>query len=282
MSSLVFFLVMLAAVTHASWNFFSKKISGDLVSFWVGSICVDLVLLPVTIYIIYRQGFNFAGSIPIMISAIAHAIYYFTLFSSYRLGDISAVYPIARGSGIAITTLIATCFLHDTISNLGLLGIILIILGVLLIGFSGKLTRNNIKSYGFALLTGLTTAAYSLADSRGAGMNHPIVCINVMSMTSLIAVAPLVFRHGVQQTLIKSADKLKYAPAIGLGSLGTYLIIMFAFSLSDQASCIVALRECSVVIGSILGFLILKEKPTLKKIIGIVLITCGLILIKMV
>lgn len=282
MSSLVFFLVMLAAVTHASWNFFSKKISGDLTSFWIGSMCVDLVLLPITIYIISKQGFNFTGAIPILISAIAHSVYYFTLFSSYKFGDISAVYPIARGSGIAITTLIAICFLQDEISNRGLMGIALIISGVLLIGFSGKLTKSSIKGYGFALLTGLTTAAYSLADSRGAGMNHPIVCINVMSITSLIVIMPFVFRHGIQQTLEKSRDKIKYAPIIGLGSLGTYLIIMFAFSLSDQASCIVALRECSVIIGSILGFVILKEKPTPKKILGIILITCGLILIKMV
>ena len=56
---------------------------------------------------------------------------------------------------------------------------------------------------------------------------------------------------------------------------------MYAFSLSNHASYIVALRECSVILASILGFVVLKEKPTKQKIIGIILITAGLVLIKM-
>ncbi len=67
---------------------------------------------------------------------------------------------------------------------------------------------------------------------------------------------------------------------IGFGGVGTYILILFAFTF-DQASYVVALREFSVVIASILGFLFLKEKPTLFKVAGIILITAGLFLIKL-
>ena len=133
----------------------------------------------------------------------------------------------------------------------------------------------------FAFLCGITIAGYSLADSRSAGFNHPVVSLNVMSITSLLLVSPIAFRKGFAKTVRENLDHLLYAPIIGLGSLGTYLIIMFAFSLSNHASYIVALRECSVILASILGFVVLKEKPTKQKIIGIILITIGLVLIKL-
>lgn len=278
---MVFFLVLLAAVTHAGWNFFAKKISGNLPTFWLGSMCIDLVLLPFTIVIIARNGFNFQGAVPILISAVFHCFYYITLFNSYKFGDISAAYPISRGTGVAVTALIAVFVLKDYVSGLGWAGIILIVSGILTVGLSNTMTKEDIKSCLFAFLTGLTIAGYSLADSRSAGLNHPVVSLNIMSITSLILVAPVAFRKGFEKTVRENRDHLPYAPVIGLGSMGTYLIIMYAFSLSSHASYIVALRECSVIIASILGFIVLKEKPTPQKIIGIIFITVGLVLIKL-
>ena len=281
MSSFVFFLVILAAVAHASWNFLSKKISGNLPVFWLGSMCINMVLLPFTIVIIARNGFNWQGAIPILTSATFHCFYYITLFNSYKFGDISAAYPISRGTGVALTALVAVFVLHDYVSATGWTGILLIVSGILTVGLSNTMTKEDITSCLFAFLTGITIAGYSLADSRSAGFNHPIVCINVMSITSFILVYPVAFRKGFGKTVRENLDHLPYAPVIGLGSLGTYLIIMFAFSLSNHASYIVALRECSVILASILGFVVLKEKPTKQKIIGIILITIGLVLIKL-
>ena len=278
---MVFFLVLLAAVAHASWNFLSKKISGNLPIFWLGSMCINLVLLPFTIVIICRNGFNWNGAVPILISALFHCCYYITLFNSYKFGEISAAYPISRGTGVALTALVAVFALHDYVSGIGWCGIILIVSGILTVGLSNTMTKEDITSCLFAFLTGITIAGYSLADSRSAGLNHPVVSLNVMSITSLVLVSPIAFRKGFSKTVRENLDHLPYAPVIGLGSLGTYLIIMYAFSLSNHASYIVALRECSVIIASILGFTILKEKPTPQKIIGIILITVGLVLIKL-
>ena len=184
MSSFVFFLVILAAVAHASWNFLSKKISGNLPVFWLGSMCINMILLPFTIVIIARNGFNWQGAIPILTSATFHCFYYITLFNSYKFGDISAAYPISRGTGVALTALVAVFVLHDYVSAIGWAGILLIVSGILTVGLSNTMTKEDITSCLFAFLTGITIAGYSLADSRSAGFNHPIVCINVMSITS--------------------------------------------------------------------------------------------------
>ena len=278
---MVFFLVLLAAIAHASWNFLSKKISGNLPIFWLGSMCINMVLLPFTIVIICRNGFNWHGAVPILISSSFHCCYYITLFNSYKFGDISAAYPISRGTGVALTALVAVFALHDYVSGIGWCGIVLIVSGILTVGLSNTMTKEDIKSCLFAFLCGITIAGYSLADSRSAGFNHPVVSLNVMSITSLLLVSPIAFRKGFGKTVRENLDHLPYAPVIGLGSLGTYLIIMYAFSLSNHASYIVALRECSVILASILGFVVLKEKPTRQKIIGIILITIGLVLIKL-
>ena len=201
MSTTVFFLVLLAAIAHASWNFLSKKISGNLPIFWLGSMCINMVLLPFTIVIIYRNGFNWHGAIPILISSSFHCCYYITLFNSYKFGDISAAYPISRGTGVALTALVAVFALHDYVSGIGWCGIILIVSGILTVGLSNTMTKEDIKSCLFAFLCGITIAGYSLADSRSAGFNHPVVSLNVMSITSLLLVSPIAFRKGFAKTV---------------------------------------------------------------------------------
>lgn len=281
MTTFVFFLVIIAAVTHAGWNFVSKKISGNLLTFWIGTMFVDMCFLPFSIIYTIDHGFNFQGLIPMLVSAGAHSLYYIALFDSYKFGDISAAYPIARGTGVAGTAVISILLFHEAVSHQGILGITFIVTGIILVGMTKNITRSEIKTYIFSICTGICIFLYSVADSKGAGTNHPIVYLNFMSIISLLPVAHLAFKDGIRTSLTKNRGNLKYGPILGIGSLGTYLIILFAFSLSDKASYIVALRECSVIIASVLGFIFLKEKPTPQKIIGIILITAGLVMIKL-
>lgn len=282
MTTLVFILVIMAAFTHAGWNFCSKKIKGNLTVYWLGSMSINIVLFPVTAVLIFREGINPEGFIPIFISCFFHAFYYLTLFDSYKFGDISTAYPISRGTGVGAAAFVSIVFLHEQVSGYGLAGILTIVSGILIMGFSSGFSKKNLECYIYAILTGLAVAGYSLADSRSSYYNHPIVVLNLMSTISLLMVTPFAFRKGFRAAIAENLEHLKYGPIIGLGSLGTYLIILFAFSLSDQASYIVALREFSVVIASVLGFVFLKEKISFYKISGILLITAGLFLIKAV
>ena len=281
MQTFVFLLVLFAAFTHASWNFFSKKISGDFTLFWFGLAGANILMIPFSIYFIYKSGFSSEAVIFILISAAAHSLYYYTLLYSYKNGDISTAYPIARGIGVAGTASISVLFLGETVSLNGGTGIAAILAGVFFIGMSripGQILHK--KAYYFAIITGCFIFTYSLADNRGANICHPVVYINIIDLICASVLAFFAFPDGIKKSFTKLKSNLRDTIIIGLGSSGTYILILFAFTF-EKASYIVALRESSVVIGSLMGFFFLKEKPTYYKITGIILITAGLFLLKL-
>lgn len=135
-------------------------------------------------------------------------------------------------------------------------------------------------SYGQALVVGVIISAYSILDKHAVGVIHPVVYISGMFTVTAALLAPYVL--GSQRAACAYAWRhlQAYVVLIGLGSIGTYLMILFAFRLGP-VGYIVATREFSVVVASLLGFAVLKERLTRRKILGILAITLGLILIKL-
>jgi uncharacterized membrane protein len=97
-------------------------------------------------------------------------------------------------------------------------------------------------------------------------------------LAALFLTPYVIRRHRLALTDALKTHK-KHVLLIGLGSIGTYLIILFAFRI-EKLAYIVAVREFAVISGAVLGFTVLKENLTIKKIIGIIAITAGMILIK--
>jgi len=265
---------------HALWNFAAKKVSGNFTVFWYGHYIVSALHFIYTAYLLATIGFNREGLPFLLISATAHLVYYIMFLYTYSKSDISSVYPIARGTGVAGTSLVSYFFFHETISSVAAMGIASVFTGIMFIGFSSYRNQKlDKKTFCVALLTGVTIVIYSLTDKQGVARINPSMYIN---LTNLIALTPMVFlanRKGVKESFSVFRANIKPAMIIGFGSVGTYLIILYAMTL-ERASYIVSMREFSVVIGSFLGFIFLKEKPTVLKIIGILCVTAGLILIK--
>ena len=129
MKLFVFLLILLSAFTHALWNFFAKKASGNFPVLWNGLWIGNLVLLPYSLLLIINTGFPLSA-MPFMVgSGVAHALYFFTLMRAYAKTDISIAYPIARGIGVGGTALVAIWLLHEVISTKGAAGILLICIG---------------------------------------------------------------------------------------------------------------------------------------------------------
>ncbi len=281
MNQLVFSIVLFAAFTHALWNFFSKKVSGNFTIFWYGHAAANLILLGYTIYYLVTTGFNFKGSPYVIISATAHAFYFISMLYTYSRGDISTIYPISRGTGVVGTAICSYFLLKELITPVAAIGIAAVCAGIIAIGFSKhKNQERDIKSYFIAILTGIFTFIYSVADKQGVQYVNPIVYINITDLIALTPLAGMANRNGFSESIKLIRKNLKETLIIGFGSCGTYLIILFAMRL-ERASYIISVREFSVVIASIMGFIFLKEKPTLFKIIGIITITAGLVLIKL-
>lgn len=280
MSLHVFSLVLFAAFTHALWNFFSKKASGNLQVTLTGLWMANLTLLPVSLLIISSEGLSITALGFMAKTALAHILYYFCLNMAYRSGDISTVYPVARGTGIAGTAIAAYFILGESFSSHGITGIALIFSGVIAISIRRSLKINDARALFYALGVGCSTIIYSINDKAGVAYANPVVYLNFKDMMALIVMSPFVFREGFSSAKDLFMKKWKYSVAIGYGSIGTYLMILYAFTL-ERAGYISAVREFSIVIGSILGILFLREKTTPGKIAGIILVSAGLVFIKL-
>ena len=280
MDIVVFSLVLFSSFTHAFWNFISKKVSGNLPITLLGLWMANLTLLPVSLFIISKQGIDLRGLNFIFITAGAHVLYYLFLNLSYKHGDISSVYPISRGTGIAGTAIIAFFLLGERFSALGTAGIMLIFLGVLFISIKKKLLKADLLPIIYAFAAGVSIVLYSVNDKVGVAYINAIVYLNLKDLLAVIVMTPFVYRKGLPQVKEILKEKWKYCVTIGYGSIGTYLMILFAFTMG-KVGYISALREFSIVIGSILGFMFLKEKVTIGKIAGIILVIAGLVFIKL-
>ena len=281
MSTIVLLLVLFAAFTHAFWNFFSKKVSGNFTIFWYASVIANLVLFIFTVYLFITTGINFKGWIFVIISAVSHGFYYITLLYTYSKADISSVYPITRGTGVMGTAILSYLLLKEFITPIAAFGILAVCTGIALTVFGKhKSQTRDIKTFLIAFLTGSFIFIYSIADKLGVQHMHPVAYINLVDIIALTPLAGLANKNGVSESIKLVKKHLKETLIIGFGSTGTYIIILFALRL-ERASYIVSAREFSIVFASLMGFIFLKEKPTLFKIIGILFITTGLVMIKM-
>jgi len=162
MTLTAFLLVVVAAVLHACWNLTAKRASGNLGVFWLGLCFTSLLLLPV----VWLAGLPVdpAGLPYIVATGLIHTAYFGLLAASYRHGEMSVVYPLARGSGVAGTALVAALFLNEPVSWLGALGVVSVSAGILLLGLRELIQRSTPHACLLALLVGLTIVGYSVVD----------------------------------------------------------------------------------------------------------------------
>ena len=285
----IFLLALSSGTLHAVWNFFSKKKSDELPVMLMGVWLANITLLPFSLYIIAQEGFSMGIFSFAIISALSDIAYYFCVMYSYREGDLSLMYPAARGTGVVLVAIFSRIIFHEQIAGMAVVGIALVVVGIfsfaLKDGLSPSLLASSIKSLKYALLLGCTVVVYTLIDRAGVEQYNPIVYLNLTGVLSATILSPVVLKgdlrtvNGIKKFF---STEGKYAAIIGYGITGSYLIILFIYACFAEAktSYITPIREFSVVIGAILGFIFLNEKITLNKIIGIVTILLGVIMIK--
>jgi drug/metabolite transporter (DMT)-like permease len=283
MTSGIFLLVITAAICHALWNFVARKVAGDLVVIWLSLCAGCLLLVPGVMYVIYHQKGGTViplAAVPYMIATgIIHALYFGLLARAYECGEISVVYPVARGSGIGLTALLAWVLLKENISVTGLMGIGCVFSGVIAMGMPVLARGKTGKGYGRALWVGLSITAYSLVDKIGVTTVSPVLYIWFMFFIAAVVMVPFIMGRNGADIISTARTTIGPVLIIGGGSIGTYLMILFALTVAP-VSYIVAAREIAVVIGAALGIIFLNERLTREKILAVVVITTGLMLIK--
>jgi drug/metabolite transporter (DMT)-like permease len=162
-------LVLTAAVLHATWNLLAKRAGGGAALVWLYGAVSAVVLTPpsLALIVVRRPEIGPAGLIYTLASAILHVAYFVALQKGYQLGDLSVVYPVARGTGPVLTTIAAVILLGERPSAVALLGAVLVALGVFTLAKPDRQTAAHARgAIAFGLLTGVLIACYTLCDKR--------------------------------------------------------------------------------------------------------------------
>tara|TARA_B100000700_G_scaffold92824_1_gene104812 strand:+ start:409 stop:1248 length:840 start_codon:yes stop_codon:yes gene_type:complete len=278
MENHVFFLVLFATFMHAVWNGMIKYHPDKVIA--VSALVFGHIPLAIVAIIILPAPT--IDCIPYIIaSAIIHQGYQWYLLSAYQIGDFTKVYPIARGFGPLVATIISILILGLVLKSLVILSILLICVGIMILGLMDKESKNS-KVLQLSLFTGFFIGLYSLVDGYGARVSlSPIVYISWSFLLNAL-LFPILLKiknyKNIFQNVISRGKKVFWIG--GTLSFIIYVIVVWAFT-KAPIPMVGALREASILFSILIGYFFLKEKITTTKIISIFLIVIGVIGIKL-
>jgi drug/metabolite transporter (DMT)-like permease len=245
-------LVLAAAFAHAGWNFLAKGAAGGAGFVWLSMVVATVVYLPVMgVALVVDRGQLGWTALGLMVgSGLLHALYFTLLQRGYAVGDLSIVYPLARGTGPLLSGAAAIVFLGERPSALALAGGLIIIAAV----FSLVGRRGSREAVVFAVLTGVAIASYTLWDKHAVGPSEllPIIYNWGTNLTVALVLTPVVLRHGVPR------GDLRRAAGVGVLSPLAYVLILYALARAP-VSVVAPARETSILIGVLLGTTVLAE-----------------------
>ena len=279
MDNNVFLFVLFSAVLHAVWNSMASKYKNKNVSIpaivygHVPACIVAVIILPMPSI----ESFPY-----IILSALIHQGYQNFLLTAYQAGKFTTVYPVARGFGPLVATVISIIFLGVYLKVFTLLSILLISAGVIFIGLFSKSVLKNYKILYTSLATGVFIGIYSVVDGYGARIS--MSAISYMSWVFIFSALffPIVLKFRKQKNILKKT--LNEGKVIfwvgGFFSYVAYVITVWAFT-KAPIPMVSALRESSIIFAIFIGYFYLKEKISLYKIISILLIFAGVLGLKL-
>lgn len=280
MNNFDFLLIIFSALLHAGWNFFTKKtIVNKVTILWFGWGLAGLCTFPFALMYTDFSSYDHSWILFVILTGLAHAGYIYTLGLSYSIGEMSLIYPISRGIAIILTLSTMLLFSIDTISPRGSFGVIMILVGIILVALKrfGDLEKRAVML--ISIKVGIFVSLYSIIDK--ISLNHiPVFFyISAMFLLTSLLLAPFIL-HSLNHHIIIVIKRHKtYSGLIGVVSFIAYYFILVAMSQSP-ASYVVALREISIVFGSVLGMWLLREERNRRKIAGILIIVVGAYIIK--
>lgn len=256
-------LVLLAAGAHASWNLLAKTASGGAAFVWLGTVSGTVIWIPaLVIALIVAPGdMSTEGVVFMAGSGALHAAYFVLLQRGYRHGDLSLVYPLARGTGPLLATIAAIVFLNERPSALALAGAAIIVAAVLSLsrGAGAGEARDVREAVGFALVTGISIAAYTLWDKHAVGglALSPIVYFYGTQVAVWLLLSPYALSH---RDLLATTWREYRGQALGVGLLSplAYVLVLFALARAP-VSYVAPAREVSILIVAALGTTVLSE-----------------------
>jgi drug/metabolite transporter (DMT)-like permease len=277
MDPLVLSLVLAAALLHASWNALVKAGGDPFIRLAVVNAVGGLSTVP----LLFLVGAPAPASWPYLFgSVVVHHAYYLALGYGYRFGDLSHVYPIARGIAPPLVALAAWAFAGESVGLLGLLAILVISGGIVSLAFTDDGRLVAIRPLALGLTTGITIAAYTLFDGlggRAAGdVFSYIAWLFVIDAVPFSLVVAFRYRRRLGPAL---AACWRPAAFGGVLSVIAYGLVIWAMSLTPMAA-VSALRETSVIIAALIGTRLLREPFGTRRVLAASLVAAGVVLLQ--
>jgi drug/metabolite transporter (DMT)-like permease len=282
-------LILISALIHSSWNFFTKK--GN----WPGEFFFWVFFWGVLLYLPFFIAF---GAFPSFLthaspsvwvvsisSGFFETIYFVCLVGAYRGGDLSLVYPISRSAPL-FTQIWAIFIIGEILSKGGVLGIVFVTVGLFVISMKDFHLKHIVpqsdrfisRPYILALIAAIASSIYSVIDKVGVQMLHPVFYIWLINlwMTTFTGLY-LILRRDVSFLKIWKEWK-KEILIIAILQNAAYLLVLMAMQMS-KVSYVVAFRQVGALFGAGMGIFFLKESHWKTRITGALILTLGLVLI---
>jgi len=278
MSTGVFFIIITAALLHAGWNALVK--SGVDKSLGVNAVVLGQGLFG-AVALLFVPAPNAASWGYILVGAALHIGYQLFLTASYRIGDLTQVYPIARGTAPMLVALVSVLFLGVVLSLHEIIAIALIGLGIMSLSLVRHTEgQSNRLAAILALTTGCFIASYSLVDGLGAR-----VALSPLGFYGWLAILNAIFMMTItrlhQPHLLPKLWRAWKVVLLGGGaSFIAFGLVIYAFTIAPIA-LVTALRETSIIFALIIGVFFLKERLNLIKVVSTMITISGVILLRL-
>ena len=275
MSTTAFAIVLFAAFLHAFWNALIKASGDRAVSLGMvamahmifGAVAVTQVPVPP------REAYPFIAA-----STVIHWGYYYLVFHAYRLGDLSLVYPIARGIAPMLVTIGALLAIGERLPPLGWAGVLTISAGVLMLSWRSVRAGLGSPSILLALATGANIASYSVVD--GIGVRTTGHTLSYVAWLFLLEGGVAVYLVATRPLDFVGLRWRSWALGLfgGLCSAGAYGLAIYATTLAP-IGLVSALRETSVIFAAAIGVIWLHERPWRPRLLAALVVAFGIIMI---
>jgi drug/metabolite transporter (DMT)-like permease len=315
---IVFVLVATAAVLHVAWNVLLKTAGEPLRAAAVGMATAAAVLCPIALVAWLLSGRPTVPSSTLTLavaSGALEAVYFAFLAAAYRRGDLSLVYPLARGTAPLIAVAIGVIVLGETLSPTGSIGVVCLLIGIVALQRPWQYLREAGREHGgaagYAMLCGVTIAAYSAVDSVGVRGTTVWIYAGLIWawMTAFLWAYVFVYRWRASARLAASTRltaatgagsieldaagasdgpneparfSTRRAGIGGLFTLAAYLLILAAYSVAPLTA-VAPLRESAIVLASGWGALRLREaadpRDAVRRIAAAALVVAGAVLL---
>lgn len=288
MSPTGFALVIVSALFHAAWNFLLKRAGGGQIVVGFSKIAEALLFAPVFLV-------AFASTLPSVgttlwftgIAAAGVGANYVALGQAYRHGDLSFVYPIARGAALVFLPLVGFVALGERLSISGAVALASITLGIVALNlsdFSPQALRAlssalRARASAWAIVAAIITALYTIWDKRAVMTMAPFAYMYLYTLFVALGYAAwLLARH--EPAVLGETWQRSRVSIVATGALNTcsYLLVLLALR-TGITSYVLGLRQLSIAVGVALGWRLLREPMSRPRATGVAMIIAGCLLL---